>query len=64
MYSDHEYVRKRNKLIRVAEKTTTAKLGALPDLDEWDRVFINEMDRLSVENELQSVRYHAPRGGL
>ena len=49
MKSDHDYVRKRNKLIRIAEKNTSAKLGELPDQEEWDRVFIREMDRLAVE---------------
>jgi hypothetical protein len=64
MYRNLEYVKKRDRLIKVAEKNTKALLGDLPDPEEWDRTFINEMDRLAVDAGIQDVRYHAPMGGL
>jgi len=50
---DCEYVRRRNRLIKLASKLASDECGE-DDPNAWTRIFAREMDRLSAERERSS----------
>jgi hypothetical protein len=60
--TNQEYEAGRNKLIHMAESFADGQvpgaMGSDKSKNQWNRVFIHEMDRLAVKAGLQSVKFH------